>query len=139
MYSFPNQRMIHIHREKLNGMFLGIQKENFINAYKDLNATALALYLYLASNKEGYQFAFSPAAVEKELGMPSSTCKDQVKKLIDKGYLVLRKEGSNIYDFYETPKKSSEIGSFEQEEKEQEASTDQEYRTTREFFDASCF
>ena len=34
--------------------------------------------------------------------MPPSTYRDQFVKLIDKGYLVQRKN-SNTYDFYETP------------------------------------
>ena len=46
------------------------------------------LYLYLASNKEGYALALSPAAIRKAIGMPTSTYRDQFVKLIDKGYLV---------------------------------------------------
>lgn len=80
-----------------------IQKNNMIRAYKDLNATAFTLYLFLASNKDGYEMALSPAAIHNEYGMPESTIRDQTKKLIEKGYLVQRKEGSNIYDFYEVP------------------------------------
>jgi hypothetical protein len=38
------------------------------------------------------------------MGMPVSTCKDQIKVLKQKGYLVPRSENSNIYDFYETPR-----------------------------------
>ena len=36
--------------------------------------------------------------------MPVSTYRDQFVKLVDKGYLVQRKE-SNIYDFYEIPQR----------------------------------
>ena len=38
------------------------------------------------------------------MGMPISTCKDQVKLLIAKGYLVPKREGSNVFDFFEIPK-----------------------------------
>ena len=99
----PNQKVVCIHREKLNDCFLGINKETFLAAYKALNATALALYLYFASNKDGYTFALSPKAIQADLGMPQSTCQDQIKKLIEMGYLVPRKENSNIYDFHEYP------------------------------------
>ncbi len=102
----PHQKKIYIHREPLEGYFLGINKETFMAAYKDLNATALALYLYFASNKDNFSFALSPSNIHKEFGMPVNTCQDQVKKLIDKGYLVPRRDGSNIYDFYEYPRKS---------------------------------
>ena len=35
--------------------------------------------------------------------MPESTCRDLVQILIEKGYLVQKYEGSNVYDFYERP------------------------------------
>lgn len=103
----PNQKVVHVHREGLGMLFLGINKETFMAAYKDLNSTALVLYLYFASNKDGYTFALSPKAVQADLGMPKSTCQDQIKKLIEKGYLVQRRENSNIYDFYERPQPKS--------------------------------
>ena len=62
------------------------------------------LYLYLASNADGFMLALSPAAIRQAVGMPSSTYRDQFVKLIDKGYLVRRGE-SNTFDFYETPQR----------------------------------
>ena len=50
------------------------------------------LYLYLASNANNYEFALSPAAIRQAIGMPASTYRDQICKLVDKGYLVQRKE-----------------------------------------------
>ena len=64
------------------------------------------LYLYLASNANNYEFALSPAAIRQAIGMPASTYRDQFVKLVDKGYLVQRKE-STIYDFYETPQRAT--------------------------------
>lgn len=100
----PNQRIIEIHRIKAKNNFLGIQNENWQAAARDLGAHALMLYLYLASNANGYDLALSPAAIRQAIGMPPSTYRDQFAKLVDKGYLVQRK-GSNIYDFYETPQR----------------------------------
>ena len=99
----PNQRIAVIHREKVTSEFLQIQKENLFNAYKTLNAHALVVYLYLAANKDTYSLAISPAAIHNATGMPESTCRDQLKRLIICGYLVQRSDGSNIYDFYEVP------------------------------------
>ena len=87
-YSFPNQRIISVHRESARQDFLGIKNSNWQAAARDLGAHALMLYLYLASNKEGYALALSPAAIRKAIGMPTSTYRDQFVKLIDKGYLV---------------------------------------------------
>ena len=100
-----NQRIIKIHRASFGNKFLGIKTENFAKAYQDLNATATILYLYIANNKDGFDLAFSPRAVAMELGMAESTTRDQFRKLIQKGYLVRKNEGSNIYDFYEVPKR----------------------------------
>ena len=107
----PNQNIIHINRDMpkdKEGDFLLVKKKNLVAAYKDLNAFATYLWLTLAGNKDGYNFAFSPKAIHQLTGMPESTCKDQVKKLIAHGYLVPKSEGSNVYDFYETPKKNPE-------------------------------
>jgi len=45
-------------------------------ASRDLGATALRLYLYLAANKGGYTFYLSPEAIRLEIGMPRSTYHD---------------------------------------------------------------
>lgn len=105
----PNQKVVHIHRDmpkKEEGNFLLIKKDNLYAAYRYLSYTALYLYLYLAGNKDGFDLALSPKAVFEATGMPESTCRDQIKVLIQRGYLVQRNEGSNIYDFYEKPVKS---------------------------------
>ena len=105
-YTVPNQRTVFIHRNMLLNDFLGIQNANWQAAARDLGAHALMLYLYLASNANNYEFALSPAAIRQAIGMPASTYRDQFVKLVDKGYLVQRKE-SAIYDFYETPQRAT--------------------------------
>lgn len=102
----PNQRLVAIHRERAASDFLGIKNENWQAAARDLGAHALMLYLYLASNANGFTLALSPAAIRQAVGMPQSTYRDQFAKLVDRGYLVQRK-GSNIYDFYETPERDT--------------------------------
>lgn len=102
--TYPNQRVVNIHREAAKSDFLGIKNENWQAAARDLGAHALMLYMYLAANADGYNLALSPAAIRQATGMPRSTYQDQFIKLIDKGYLV---QGSgNVYNFYETPQPS---------------------------------
>ena len=106
-YTVENQRRVLVHRDmpkEKEGNFLLIKKDNLYAAYRDLNATALCLYLYLAGNKDGFDLAFSPKAIHNEMGLPESTCRDQFRVLENKGYLVRRDEKSNRYDFYEIPK-----------------------------------
>ena len=101
MDTYPNQRIIKVHREKPTSDFLGIKNENWQAASRDLGAHALRLYLYLAANADGYTFALSPADIRQRIGMPNSTYRDQFYTLVDKGYLV--PNSSNGYDFFEVP------------------------------------
>lgn len=106
----PNQRTIVVHRTQCDKDFLQIKKSTLFEAYNTLGATALFLYLYFVGNRDNYQFAFSPSAIHRATGMPESTCRDQFNKLIACKYLVPRREGSNIYDFYERPHVNCEEG-----------------------------
>lgn len=106
-YTFPNQRTVIVHREKVETDFLGIKNENWQAAARDLRPHALLLYLYLASNRDNFELALSPAAVLEAVGMPRSTYHDQFHVLESKGYLV-PKHG-NTYEFYEVPRPRGEI------------------------------
>ena len=100
-YTVPNQRVITVHRERAASDFLGIKNENWMGAARDLGAHSLMLYLYLASNADGYNLALSPTAVRQSIGMARSTYHDQFAKLVDRGYLV--QNSGNGFDFFETP------------------------------------
>lgn len=99
--SYPNQRMIHIHRERPSTDFLGIKNENWMAAARDLSAHALKLYFYFAANADNYEFALSQAAVTQDIGMARSTFHDQFHVLVNKGYLV--NTHGNTFDFFEKP------------------------------------
>ena len=93
--------MIHVNREKLTKGFLGINNESWMAASRDLGPHALRLYLYFASNCNGYLVALSPAHIQQAIGMPRSTYHDQFKKLVERGYLV--QSNGNTFQFYECP------------------------------------
>ena len=57
--TYPNQRIVHIHRERPAADFLGIKNDNWKAAARDLSAHALKLYLYFAANADNYEFALS--------------------------------------------------------------------------------
>ncbi len=106
MATVPNQKIIKIHRDmpaEKEGNFLLIKKSNWFAANKDLEPYGLQIYLYLAGNKDGFNLELSQEAAEREAGIKKTSFHKYVKRLIEKGYLVQRKEGSNIYDFYEMP------------------------------------
>lgn len=106
VYSFPNQRTIKIHREAARRDFLGIKNENWQAAARDLSAHSLMLYLYLASNADGYNIALSPVAVRQAIGMARSTYHDQFHRLVDKGYLI--PASGNTFEFYEVPQTAAQ-------------------------------
>lgn len=110
-YTVPNQKIIHINRDmppKGSIDFLVIKNQNLYDAYRILRkdsrgATPLYLWLILAANKDGFDLALSPKAIEAQTGLPQSTCRDGIDALIRTGFLVPKREGSNVYDFYERP------------------------------------
>ncbi|MDY5564718.1 MAG: hypothetical protein SPF74_05820 [Candidatus Limivicinus sp.] len=104
--TYPNQRMIRVHRERVSSDFLGIKNENWQAAARDLGAHAFLLYLYCAANKDDFTLALSPTAIRQGVGMARSTYHDQFHKLIDKGYLV--PAHGNTFDFYEIPKSATQ-------------------------------
>ncbi len=112
-YTFPNQRVVRVHRERVTSDFLGIKNENWMAASRNLRPPALLLYLYLASNADNYETALSPAAVRQEIGMARSTYHDQFHILVDKGYLVPSR--GNVFDFYEVPQPRAVIDSMNNE------------------------
>ena len=102
MITYPHQRAVNIHREPINADFLGIKNENWQYAARDLKPYGCMLYLYLASNRNNYKLALSPAAVRQAIGMAQSTYRDQFNILLEKGYLV--QTGGNTFDFFEKPR-----------------------------------
>ena len=67
----------------------------------------LQLYLYLASNMDGYNFDLSAEHADKDANIKRTTFHTYINLMIRKGYLVKRK--GNCYDFYETPQEITNI------------------------------
>ena len=67
-----------------------------------MRPTVFGLYLYLASNKDGYLLELSAATVEREIGIKKTAYHTALKDLEEKGYL--KKEQGNTYAFSPSPK-----------------------------------
>lgn len=98
--SVPNQQFVDIHKTKLiPGSFISINIEEWQTAYQRLTPSGFGLYLYLASNKDGYKnWELSPTDVMRHLKISEPTYKRAKKDLQDAGYLV--DLGRNHFDFY---------------------------------------
>ena len=102
MYTVPNQNTIIIHKEMPKSNFLQIKNENWQNMLlKTRDPYAFVLYLYLASNANGYKFALSQQAIENEIGLAKSTFYKKMHVLKDAGYIIEGK--GNQLHFYEVP------------------------------------
>jgi len=126
--SVPNQYKMTIHREPSpNRDFIQIHKAIFAKAYKALSRTpgALALYIWLVGNQNGYTFEFSPQAIYNNLGMATSTTHDAIKRLKQKGFVVER-AGKAHYDLYEVAR---EIPVVNEESNVEEKNTNERERT----------
>ena len=111
--SNPNQRFINTLAAgheicDTEHLYLKQQKEAMFRAMKNLTPTNFEVWLYIASQKKDYTFAFSPAAITKETGIKKSSLQEGIRVLIKEKYLIPRSEGSNIYEFYEVPKEEVE-------------------------------
>lgn len=72
-----------------------------MEAARVLNPGGLKLYLYLASNADGFNLELSPAAILEKLDIKKSTYYNAINTLEDLGYINLIQ--GNIYQFTTTP------------------------------------
>ena len=106
MATVANQKWIRIHKPRLNNNFLTISNADWMTANKILTPYGLQLYLFLAANADGYQFALSPEHAEQSAGIRRTTFYEYLRKLEICGYLVLKV--GNVYDFYTSPRPANE-------------------------------
>ena len=100
--SVPNQKIIRIEKDKYQSRFLQIGDEQWKKAFQSMRPTVFGLYLYLASNKDGYLLELSAATVERKIGIKKTAYHTALKDLEEKGYL--KKEQGNTYAFSPSPK-----------------------------------
>ena len=97
MYTMPNQKTVIITKDSYKSDFLQIGIAEWQEASKILTPAAFKLYLYLASNANGFKLAPSQVAVEIALSISKSSYHRAVKELEEKGYLQL--DRGNTYFF----------------------------------------
>ncbi len=100
--TYANQKSVCIHKPAVRSNFLQIANSDWMEANKTLTPYGLQLYLYLASNADGFNLELSPQHAENAAGIRRTTFYEYLRKLEISGYLVWRR--SNHYDFYTTPR-----------------------------------
>lgn len=101
MITYPNQKIVHINKGNFEGAYLSIGIDEWIEASKNLTPNTFKLYLYLCSNKDGFDLALSRQDVMNKLGISKDSYVRGVKELTDKNYLS--KKSGNVYDFNVSP------------------------------------
>ena len=114
--TYPNQLKIKIHKPTYddkyvdaNGPFLQIGIEEWQEAFRNIkgNPSAMGMYLYLASNINGYTKHLSKADFEKVCAKGKSSYHRAIDLLKEKGYIYKGQDGS--LNFATTPHESCEI------------------------------
>ena len=105
MTTYANQKVIKINKDKCTNDFLQINNAEWHEAVKALSSSAFILYLYLASNNDGFRIALSQKAVENATGLSKASYHRAFEELFNAGYLIL--EEGNLYSFTTVPDEDS--------------------------------
>ena len=107
MNTYPNQKIIHINKKKYTANFLQVGIDEWESAYKELKPSTFGIYLYLASNADGFDLALSQKAIENALGIKKTAYHNAIAELESKGYITLIQ--GNIQSFFTAPVRKNEL------------------------------
>lgn len=112
-------RHFEIHKEKLESSYTGINTNVLGQAAGDLTLNELRLYLYLASNKDGFNWTLNTTAYGNWLGSNNTrtlnkSLQGAIDGLIEKGYLFEVKDKADNYIFQEQKVPKNDIQKKEQ-------------------------
>lgn len=102
MKTYPNQKVIEVTNTIDKGSkkpYLIIHTEYLEAAARELPPVAFKLYLYLASNKDGYRGALSTADFAETYKCDVKSARTAVTTLIEKGYLRQSADKKNLFLF----------------------------------------
>lgn len=101
MKSYPNQKIVNIMKAPTSkkNTFMVLNLEALSKASSLLSNSEFKLYVYLASNQDGYAMALSKRAFCDWANCQENTYRSAVNGLIEKGYLVF--DTGNVFTFVE--------------------------------------
>lgn len=107
MITSPNQRIVSIFRDtpkkESNRPFAYIYTNNIQEASRNLKGeTAFKLWMYFASNKDNYTFAWSPKAFAETYGCSEKSAREAFNQLVSLSYLTTGNHKNDFF-FHETP------------------------------------
>ena len=106
MTTYPNQKVIHINKNKYTANFLQVGIDEWQTAFKRFTPSAFAVYLYLASNADGFDLALSQKAIDNALGIKKTAYHSAIEALKKEGYIEVLQ--GNIEVFHTAPVRKCE-------------------------------
>jgi len=107
--TYPNQKMITIHKDPVKENFLQVNICEWQEAFATLPRISFGLYLYLCGNQDKFHLALSSVDVQKSLGVSDSSYRRAVEDLLAAGYLMMRNGNEHTLDFYTTPQPTNYV------------------------------
>ena len=103
IFTYPNQKIVTVHKAPADkDHFYGIlNKEALFNACRELTSNELKVFLYAATNQQGYQMALSTTDIAAQVGSTVDGIRTAIRGLVKKGYM--EQDHGNYYTFYELP------------------------------------
>ena len=102
--TYVNQSIVKISKSSVKGkLFLQVSADDTDRDLSTLGKSALRLWFYLMTHKDGFEFALSPAAIKNAIGLGRDGYKAGRKELIEKGYLQHIR--GNFYILHSSPVK----------------------------------
>lgn len=101
MVTYENQKVIKVCKANADAdnVYGIINRKAAELAAHELSSGARLLWMYLAMNQDGYTFALSQKAIERDWNIKRRQYHNAVQELVEKGYLVQQK--GNCFDFVE--------------------------------------
>ena len=108
MKTYANQKVIIINKKRVNkaNTYMTIKKECLLNAISDLSHNELKVYLYLASNQDGFKMALSSSDISEKLNVHVRNVQIAINALIEKKYI--KQQQGNQYIFCDEPMQEEE-------------------------------
>lgn len=98
MIGYPNQKYYIINKKIKEGdVFFMLKWEELYSAARELSPSALKLYMYLAKNKDGYEFFFSSKDFIDTFKISEKSYHNARTELISKGFLKEEKTGNKVH------------------------------------------
>lgn len=111
MAYYANQKTVKINKPEpeRNKARVIIDREQLEAAAKELTGNEFKLYMFFASDNDGFKRDFSPAHFADVYGVSADTTRKLFKQLEEKGFLQQDENKKNLYQFYLLPQKKLDI------------------------------